>query len=111
MKCNFCGKEKEVIVSGNDATICKDCMDHANKILELKSLRDPEEISNELKSYRPSKIKSILDEYVIDQEEAKNKIAVAIYNYKKAILAKESGLKTEIDKSNIVMVGPTGSGN
>lgn len=111
-KCDFCGEEKTLIVTGidDDVTICASCAEMANSAFNKKSLKPKAEVTTELKGITPSKIKSMLDEYVIGQVQAKEKLAVAIYNQKKAILAQEMGIEVEIDKSNVLLVGPTGSG-
>lgn len=108
LHCSFCRKsESEVrkLISGTEAFICDECVQICNEILA-------EEFRTErLGTYpKPSKIKKALDEYVISQEEAKKTLAVAVHNHYKRIEARKTRKDVELEKSNILMIGPTGSG-
>ena len=109
LRCSFCGKsQKEVdrIVAGPNVYICNECIELSEEIISMDMMEEKSE-SNEL--LKPAEIKSILDEYVIQQEAAKKSLAVAVYNHYKRInnLVIDD---VELEKSNILMAGPTGSG-
>jgi ATP-dependent Clp protease ATP-binding subunit ClpX len=111
--CAFCGRKKtetELLVTGIHAQICNNCIEQANLILkeELKSSFDAEDFSAEIK--KPLEIKEFLDNYVIGQEEAKRVLSVAVYNHYKRITQETDLNDVEIEKSNIVLVGETGTG-
>ncbi len=111
--CAFCGREKtetELLVTGIHAQICNNCIEQANLILkeELKNSFDAEDFSAEIK--KPKEIKEFLDNYVIGQEEAKKVLSVAVYNHYKRITQETDLNDVEIEKSNIVLVGETGTG-
>jgi ATP-dependent Clp protease ATP-binding subunit ClpX len=113
-KCSFCGtaeSEENPLIAGNNAYICSNCVISAYKIL----FGDEEEGSAESdfnpRLLTPKELKALLDEYVIGQEEAKKTLSVAVYNHYKRLFKKsESGDDTDIAKSNILLIGPTGSG-
>jgi ATP-dependent Clp protease ATP-binding subunit ClpX len=115
--CSFCGKPKEesnMLISGIEANICDACVEQASKIVEVelggqnkKKKTDPDFKINLLK---PADIKKHLDEYVIGQEQAKKVLSVAIYNHYKRLLNYQGDDDTEIEKSNVLMVGETGTG-
>jgi len=111
LKCSFCGKLQEQVkklVAGPGVYICDECIELCNEIIEEEL---NEEVGFELGDIpKPKEIKEILDQYVIGQEKAKKALAVAVYNHYKRI---NIGMKiddVELQKSNIVMLGPTGSG-
>ncbi|WP_029551295.1 ATP-dependent Clp protease ATP-binding subunit ClpX [Thermocrinis jamiesonii] len=114
-RCSFCGRTQSevlVLIAGpNDTFICDRCVETCNAIIrEQKSQLAKTEIREIPK---PEEIKAILDQYVIGQERAKKILSVAVYNHYKRIRMKELGMKlddVEIEKSNILMIGPTGSG-
>jgi len=111
--CAFCGRPKpetELLVSGMHAQICNLCIDQANLILkeELKGSFDAESIDYKIK--KPMEIKEFLDQYVIGQEEAKKVLSVAVYNHYKRITQPFDENDVEIEKSNIILVGETGTG-
>lgn len=122
LQCSFCLKkqdEVEMIVSGAKAHICDECVSNASKIIkkELGFFLDDDEGVNELKSaikttfdYKPQDIKNHLDQYVIGQEDAKKVISVAIYNHYKRLNQDIDEDEVEIEKSNIIMAGETGTG-
>lgn len=110
-KCGFCGTVEGFMIRGATSYICKDCIDKINDAMETSKNVDvkPEDIKN----LKPMEITRLLDEYVIGQEIAKQKLAVGIYNHRKMINYKNrlgDNAAVDIDKSNILMVGPTGSG-
>ncbi|MCS7199990.1 MAG: ATP-dependent Clp protease ATP-binding subunit ClpX [Caldimicrobium sp.] len=115
-RCSFCGKtQSEVLklIAGSSAYICNECVELCNEILEEEY--EKAEVSGEEDSLpKPSEIKAHLDQYVVGQEKAKKILAVAVYNHYKRI-EKEKKVKKkrddiEIQKTNILMIGPTGSG-
>ena len=115
VRCSFCGKSQEMvkrIVAGPNAYICDECIGVCNNILEDESYSE-ESGYEDIKSENiptPEEIKSILDEYVIGQDEAKRTLAVAVYNHYKRISCEEIIDDVEIQKSNILLLGPTGCG-
>ena len=100
-KCSFCGMEKDVIV-GVHGNICFDC---CNTVLEEFDYISEEE--NDNISLKPHEIKEMMDEYIVGQEEAKKILSVAVYNHYKRVNMKGS---TKVNKTNVLMIGPTGSG-
>lgn len=112
-KCSFCGRtrnEVNLLIAGADGFICDDCALQAYEIIqeEMKSVSTLDLNSIEVK--KPMEIKAFLDQYVIGQDEAKKHLAVAVYNHYKRLLHKGGKDEVEIEKSNIVMVGRTGTG-
>ncbi|HLO01908.1 MAG TPA: ATP-dependent Clp protease ATP-binding subunit ClpX [Symbiobacteriaceae bacterium] len=111
LKCSFCGKFQDQVkrlVAGPGVYICDECIELCNEIIE-EELND--DVDFELKDVpKPAEIKSILDQYVIGQERAKRTLAVAVYNHYKRINMGSKIDDVELQKSNIVMLGPTGSG-
>ena len=118
IKCSFCGKSQDSvkkIIAGPGVYICDECVDLCNSIIEAENYEEDnlEYTLNDLANIpTPKKIKDVLDEYVIGQEEAKKTLSVAVYNHYKRIAHEESSKKddVEIQKSNILLLGPTGSG-
>tara|TARA_Y100000996_G_C22558713_1_gene656522 strand:- start:8299 stop:9528 length:1230 start_codon:yes stop_codon:yes gene_type:complete len=112
LACSFCGRvkpETQILVAGLDAHICEKCISQANNIIEEESSKtSPSEFSLELKP--PKLIKAFLDDYVIGQEAAKKVISVAVYNHYKRISNQKSSDDLEIHKSNLLLVGQTGTG-
>ncbi|MFA9391238.1 MAG: ATP-dependent Clp protease ATP-binding subunit ClpX [Prolixibacteraceae bacterium] len=112
-KCSFCGRNKdevELLIAGMDGHICDRCIEQAHAIIdeELKSKGTFDLKSVEL--LKPKQIKEFLDKYVIGQVHAKKILSVAVYNHYKRLGQKVSEDETEIEKSNIILVGPTGTG-
>ena len=111
--CSFCGKSQDVVkklVAVPDVYICDECIELCNEIIAEDG--DGKTLENFENLPKPAAIKEILDEYVIDQIEAKKVLSVAVYNHYKRILSNDNLKKNdvELDKSNILLVGPTGSG-
>ncbi len=114
VRCSFCGKSGEQVrkmISGPSGTyICDECIELCAELIEEELELDEQELGDEeINLLKPKEIKEFLDEYVIGQEEAKKVLSVAVYNHYKRILA-EQDLGVELQKSNILMLGPTGSG-
>ncbi|MCF8227544.1 MAG: ATP-dependent Clp protease ATP-binding subunit ClpX [Bacteroidales bacterium] len=113
--CSFCGRDKadtSLLISGMDAHICNHCIEQAHLILQEESKTQESGEYDDLKLLKPIEIKEYLDQYVIGQEEAKRVLAVAVYNHYKRITQPPSkdDDEIEIEKSNIVIVGETGTG-
>lgn len=113
IQCSFCGKSSDEvnrIISGPDGVyICNECIDLCKDIIEEENRLFFEESKGDLKLPKPKEIKAFLDEYVINQDKAKKTLAVSVYNHYKRINSRQdSGV--EIQKSNICLIGPTGSG-
>jgi len=107
--CSFCGKnQKEVtkLIAGPAVYICDECIQLCSEIIEEETQKDSDELENLL---APKEIKGMLDDYVIEQEAAKKVLAVAVYNHYKRLDASVNG-DVEIQKSNIMLIGPTGCG-
>ena len=115
VKCSFCGKPQESvkkIIAGSGVYICDECINVCQEIIEDEFYEEDEEVEvvEEEKIPTPQEIKTILDEYVIGQEEAKKTLSVAVYNHYKRINNLEKVNDVEIQKSNILLLGPTGCG-
>ncbi len=112
LKCSFCGKTQEEVmrlIAGPDVFICNECVDLCCDI--ISSEYDEIESFTSLDSLpKPKDIKEILDDYVIGQDKAKKSLAVAVYNHYKRITSEVSDNDVELQKSNILLLGPTGSG-
>ena len=112
--CSFCGRPKSetrLLITGLDANICDECIEQAMRILqeELPRQDEPEASVDLSQIKRPSQIKAYLDQYVIGQQEAKKVLSVAVYNHYKR-LGQKRDEEVEIEKSNVLLVGPTGTG-
>ena len=111
--CSFCGKKQgqvRKLVAGHNVFICDECIEVCNEMLAEEFSTQPQPLDGELP--KPQEIKSILDQYVIGQDEAKKTLAVAVYNHYKRINyeTQHKNEDVELQKSNILMLGPTGSG-
>ncbi len=112
-KCSFCGRPKDevnLLIAGISGHICDFCIDQAHNIIkeELKPEKDFD--LNDVKLKKPVEIKAFLDQYVIGQEIAKKVLSVAVYNHYKRLGQEDSSDEVEIEKSNIILVGETGTG-
>ena len=109
LKCSFCNKPEDRVrklIAGPSAYICDECIEVCYEIIQEEL---EEAVDTEINLLRPKEIKAFLDDYVIGQEQAKKILSVAVYNHYKRILS-EKDFEVELQKSNIIMVGPTGSG-
>ncbi|MDR0546656.1 MAG: ATP-dependent Clp protease ATP-binding subunit ClpX [Dysgonamonadaceae bacterium] len=112
-QCNFCGRsEKNVnmLLTGENGFICDDCAKQAYKIIQEAAHPKKEEFSIDNETPRPKEIKEFLDQYVIGQDDAKRYLSVAVYNHYKRLSQKDTKDDVEIEKSNIILVGSTGTG-
>ena len=117
LHCSFCGRSRDevkILIAGQDGHICENCVEHAEEIIE-QELGNPSDTkhthtpAHKLNVKKPIEIKKFLDEYVIGQDDAKKILAVAVYNHYKRLNQKIEN-DVEIEKSNIIMVGETGTG-
>jgi len=114
LECSFCGRKKpetDLLIAGLDAHICDKCIEQAHGIvLEESKQGESKELSADLKLNKPKAIKAFLDEYIIGQDATKKVMSVAVYNHYKRLMQPKSDDDIEIQKSNIIMVGETGTG-
>jgi ATP-dependent Clp protease ATP-binding subunit ClpX len=116
LHCSFCGRSRDevkILIAGQEGHICENCVEHAQEIIQQELIvRDDASPSSQFKLTvkKPVEIKRFLDEYVIGQDEAKKVLAVAVYNHYKRLQHKITENDVEIEKSNIIMVGETGTG-
>ncbi len=113
IRCSFCGKAegrvRKMIAGPSGVYICDECVELCKEIIDEEGLAPLNKDELDIKLMRPKEIKKVLDEYVIGQEEAKKALSVAVYNHYKRVL-NEDDSDVELQKSNILMLGPTGSG-
>ncbi len=116
-KCSFCGRDRDqvdLLISGITGNICTDCAERAYEMItDIKGKRKPSKNAFVVDGEdlpKPKEIKAFLDEFVIGQDDAKKFLSVSVYNHYKRLLQKDTGDDVEIEKSNILMVGPTGTG-
>ncbi len=114
-QCSFCGRKRnevEILISGNEGFICENCIEQAHAIVVENAQKQgfsPAESMEDLK--KPKEIKQHLDQFVIGQDQAKKQLSIAVYNhYKRLLHAKTENREVEIEKSNIIMIGETGTG-
>src|SRR6266542_1616295 len=118
LHCSFCGRSRDevkILIAGQDGHICENCVEHAEEIIEqeLGSNTDTKlshTSTHKLIVKKPIEIKNFLDEYVIGQDDAKKILAVAVYNHYKRLNTSVKEDDVELAKSNILLMGPTGSG-
>ncbi|CAA0143020.1 ATP-dependent Clp protease ATP-binding subunit ClpX [Tenacibaculum maritimum] len=115
LQCSFCGRKKpetDLLIAGMDAHICDKCIEQAHGIVEEEiEEAKTNSLSSDLILKKPKEIKHFLDEYIIGQDETKRSMSVAVYNhYKRLLQEKDVENEVEIEKSNIVLVGETGTG-
>ncbi|WEV51963.1 ATP-dependent Clp protease ATP-binding subunit ClpX [Lactobacillus sp. ESL0731] len=111
IKCSFCGKTQDQVkkmIAGNGVYICNECVDLSKKIIDEELKSDSLKKAHDLP--KPMEIKEQLDQYVIGQERAKKVLSVSVYNHYKRISQMDIDSSTELQKSNIALIGPTGSG-
>ena len=113
-RCSFCGKSQEQVrklIAGQGVYICDECINLCQEIIDEELLEQPRQKNSSAKLPSPRQIKDNLDSYVISQERAKKVLSVAVYNHYKRVNAGNSGPdEVELQKSNVLLVGPTGSG-
>ena len=116
LHCSFCGRSRDevkILIAGQEGHICENCVEHAQEIIEQELLirnEAPTTSQFKLTVKKPIEVKRFLDEYVIGQDDAKKVLAVAVYNHYKRLQQKVTDNEVEIEKSNIIMVGETGTG-
>ncbi len=118
LHCSFCGRSRDevkILIAGQDGHICENCVEHAQEIISQElttniESKHPASAGQKLSVRKPVDIKKFLAEYVIGQDDAKKILAVAVYNHYKRLNIKPSDNEVEIEKSNIIMVGETGTG-
>lgn len=116
LHCSFCGRSRDevkILIAGQEGHICENCVEHAREIIDQELMVKSESATPsqfKLNVKKPVEVKKFLDEYVIGQDDAKRVLAVAVYNHYKRLQQKPVDNDIEIEKSNIVMVGETGTG-
>jgi ATP-dependent Clp protease ATP-binding subunit ClpX len=113
LNCSFCGRPKpetQLLIAGLDAHICDRCINQAHGIVQEEAGLEEEAESDNIELKTPKEIKSFLDTYVIGQEASKKVLSVAVYNHYKRLIQQTSKEDVEIQKSNVLVVGPTGTG-
>lgn len=122
LHCSFCGRSRDevkILIAGQEGHICENCVEHAREIIDQELMVKDEKGTSSFKLTvkKPVEVKKFLDEYVIGQDEAKKTLAVAVYNHYKRLQQKNTDVSSsannndvEIEKSNIIMVGETGTG-
>lgn len=116
LHCSFCGRSRDevkILIAGQEGHICENCVEHAREIIDQELIVKNENASPsqfKLNVKKPIEVKKFLDEYVIGQDDAKKVLAVAVYNHYKRLQQKPADNEIEIEKSNIIMVGETGTG-
>src|SRR6516162_5228723 len=111
LQCSFCGKAPEEVqrlIAGPTAYICDECIDLCNEILREEGVAAPRQVRTRL--WTPKELKHHLDDYIIGQTQAKKILSVAVYNHYKRIAANAGWSDIELQKSNVLLLGPTGSG-
>ena len=113
LNCSFCGRAKpqtQLLIAGLDAHICDKCILQAHGIVKEETTEEKAELNFDVELHPPKKIKAFLDDYVIGQESAKKILSVAVYNHYKRINHSKAKSEVEIQKSNVILVGQTGTG-
>ena len=111
--CGFCGRNEENVrnlIVGSDGNICDECVKSANEILFINEMKENEDLQINFKKITPKKIKSQLDQYIIGQEKAKKILSVAVYNHYKRLYNNVNESEVELNKNNVLLIGPTGTG-
>ena len=110
LNCSFCGKSQSKVkklIAGPNTYICNECVDLCNDILDVE---EKEKKVDDFSINKPREIFDYLDEIIVGQDDAKKKLSVAVYNHYKRISSKDNGNGVEVQKSNVLLLGPTGSG-
>ena len=115
LTCSFCGRSRDevkILIAGQQSHICENCVEHAQEIIaqEVTVKKESDKGNFKLNVRKPIEIKKFLDEYIIGQDDAKKILSVAVYNHFKRVAQKPQADDVEIEKSNIIMVGETGTG-
>lgn len=115
LTCSFCGRSRDevkILIAGQNSHICENCVEHAQEIIaqEVTVKKEGDKRNFKLNVRKPLEIKKFLDEYIIGQDDAKKILSVAVYNHFKRVAQKPQADDVEIEKSNIIMVGETGTG-
>ena len=115
LTCSFCGRSRDevkILIAGQHSHICENCVEHAQEIIaqEVTVKKEGNKGNFKLNVRKPLEIKKFLDEYIIGQDDAKKILSVAVYNHFKRVAQKPQADDVEIEKSNIIMVGETGTG-
>jgi ATP-dependent Clp protease ATP-binding subunit ClpX len=115
LTCSFCGRSRDevkILIAGQHSHICENCVEHAQEIIaqEVTVKKEGDKGNFKLNVRKPLEIKKFLDEYIIGQDDAKKILSVAVYNHFKRVAQKPQADDVEIEKSNIIMVGETGTG-
>jgi ATP-dependent Clp protease ATP-binding subunit ClpX len=115
LECSFCGRKKpetNLLIAGINAHVCDRCIEQAHGIVleELKSNANATKVASDLVLRKPKEIRAFLDQYVIGQDQTKKVMSVAVYNHYKRLMQLQHAEDVEIEKSNIIMVGQTGTG-
>lgn len=118
LRCSFCGKTQDKVdklIAGSGVCICNECVQLCNSVLEEEGFsakhKPAREEATDITIPKPTQIKEVLDQYVIGQDDAKKSLSVAVYNhYKRIFFGKDSDDDVELNKSNVLLVGPTGTG-
>ncbi len=115
LHCSFCGRSRDevkILIAGQEGHICENCVEHAQEIIvqELQQRQENQTSQYRFNIRKPLEVKEFLDQYIIGQDNAKKILSVAVYNHYKRITQKVQHDDVEIEKSNIVMVGETGTG-
>lgn len=114
-QCSFCDRKRDqvqMLISGNNGFICEECIEQAHGIVKETSSKSSTSAATTIEDLKkPKEIKEFLDKYVIGQDQAKKQLCVAVYNhYKRLLHAKDENREVEIEKSNVIMIGETGTG-
>ena len=113
LSCSFCGRSKGdvgLLISGIDAHICEDCIQQGNEIIVSEGTSKKKKDVKDIDLKRPKEIKALLDEYVIGQDNAKKTLSVAVYNHYKRLNYDRGDDGVELEKSNVLLIGETGTG-
>ncbi len=114
IRCSFCGRfqnqVRKLIAGPGGVYICDNCIEVAHSLLQADRIKEEEDRKQKASFPTPLDLKKALDEYIVGQEQAKKKISVAVYNHYKRIKLRKQGTEVEVQKSNILLIGPTGTG-
>ena len=114
-QCSFCGRKRsevQMLISGQNGFICENCIEQAHTIVKDSASKSEYSSADNMEDLKkPKEIKVFLDQYVIGQDQAKKQLSIAVYNhYKRLLHAQDENREVELEKSNIIMIGETGTG-